>query len=211
MVDECAVLVAAHRLRKTDMKGNGKPPAEDNAHTDQSMDNQPRTVRLRQMTRWVGAMVAHMRSTALRWIDGLWGYDVFIAHRRIDGASYAGALSKDLEARLIRSFLDGRVYKPGDSLARETIRNARKSTLLLFVGSPASVVVRVDFGGAVRQAGQHVRAPVTPHIRRFQDRCPPRRPRPGTRSSPSSGGGGSANRSAGGAPAHSGSLGPLRL
>src|SRR5438552_18675172 len=92
--------------------------------------------------RRLATTLAHFRSAAMRWVDGLWGYDVFIAHRRIDGASYAAALSQALEGRLIRSFLDVRVYKPGDSLARETIRNARKSTLFLFVGSPASVVVR---------------------------------------------------------------------
>jgi WD40 repeat protein len=131
--------------------------------------------RVTDRLRMLATIPARLRSPVANWIDGLWGYDVFIAHRRVDGASYAGGLSEALEARLIKAFLDVRVYKPGDALARETIRNARKSSVFLFVGSPDSVVTRepdwvkrevdayldshvdpkvvvVDFGGVVASA-----------------------------------------------------------
>jgi cbb3-type cytochrome oxidase subunit 3 len=86
-------------------------------------------------------MVANFEKARVRlrtWIDAFWGYDVFIAHRRSDAAEYARRLAEALQAepKRIASFLDRKVYRPGDSLTVETKRNAAKSDLLVLVGSP---------------------------------------------------------------------------
>jgi WD40 repeat protein len=86
-------------------------------------------------------MVANFKKARVRvrtWIDAFWGYDVFIAHRRSDAAEYARRLDEALQAepKRIASFVDRKVYGPGDSLTVETKRNAAKSDLLVLVGSP---------------------------------------------------------------------------
>ncbi|MFZ6731211.1 toll/interleukin-1 receptor domain-containing protein [Undibacterium sp. Ji42W] len=78
----------------------------------------------------------------MNWLDGLFGYDVFIAHRRADGAVYADRLHQLLQQHKISSFLDKKVYLPGDSLRISTRRHAGKSTLLILVGSPEIAVPR---------------------------------------------------------------------
>lgn len=76
------------------------------------------------------------------WLDGLWGHDVFIAHRRADGALYAARLHQLLQQDKISSFLDTKIYLPGDSLRISTRRHAGKSTLLVLLGSPEIAVPR---------------------------------------------------------------------
>jgi WD40 repeat protein len=76
------------------------------------------------------------------WIDALWGYDVFIAHRRTDAAAYAQALYEKLTTEKISCFIDRVVYGPGDSLLVATRRHVAKSSLLLLVGSPDLLVAR---------------------------------------------------------------------
>jgi len=71
------------------------------------------------------------------WVDGRWGYDVFIAHRRTDGQPYAEALYSRLDGQGVSCFLDVHVYVPGDSLHVATKRHASKATLLVVVGSPS--------------------------------------------------------------------------
>ena len=75
-------------------------------------------------------------------IDALWGYDVFIAHRRTDGARYARSLFKALRGAGVAGFIDQVVYGPGDSLLISTRRHARKSSLLVVIGSPELLPVR---------------------------------------------------------------------
>jgi WD40 repeat protein len=70
-------------------------------------------------------------------VDRLYGYDVFLAHRRSDGATYADRLSERLEKVGLRIFIDKKIYRPGDELAAATLRHIRMSTLLVVVGSPA--------------------------------------------------------------------------
>ena len=84
-------------------------------------------------------MVANFTASGARlrtWIDRFWGYDVFIAHRRSDGAEYAYRLCEALQAEGIKSFIDREVYGPGNSLIVATKRYAAKSTLLVLIGSP---------------------------------------------------------------------------
>ncbi|MER8595986.1 TIR domain-containing protein [Mesorhizobium sp. M1182] len=69
------------------------------------------------------------------WVDALWGYDVFIAHRRSDGEQYAKALYGLLQKKGIGCFLDQRVYVSGDSLPHSTKRNVSKSTILVLISS----------------------------------------------------------------------------
>lgn len=82
-----------------------------------------------------------MRAIADSWrafrarVDGLWGYDVFIVHRRVDGAGYARALYARLQREGISCFVDVFVYGPGDSLLISTQRHVAKSTALVVVGS----------------------------------------------------------------------------
>jgi len=75
-------------------------------------------------------------------IDALWGYDVFVAHRRIDGAEYAQALHDQLTEGKVRCFIDKNVYKPGDYLPAITQRHVAKSTMLVVVASPGLLETR---------------------------------------------------------------------
>ena len=75
------------------------------------------------------------------WIDDLWGYDVFIAHRRADGQAYARALYDRLSRAGIACFLDTKIYVAGDSLRVATKRHASKATLLVVVGSPSILLI----------------------------------------------------------------------
>ena len=75
-------------------------------------------------------------------IDALWGYDVFIAHRRTDAADYARSLFTALRSAGVVGFIDQVVYGPGDSLLVSTRRHARKSSLLVVVGSPGLMPMR---------------------------------------------------------------------
>jgi hypothetical protein len=77
-----------------------------------------------------------------RWIDALWGYDVFVAHRRVGGAAYAQALHDQLAANGVRCFIDKNEYKPGDYLPAVTRRHAAKSTMLVVVASPGLLETR---------------------------------------------------------------------
>lgn len=98
-----------------------------------------------------------------RWIDALWGYDVFIAHRRSDAAQYAQAIYAKLTAERISCFIDKVVYGPGDSLLVATNRHVRKSTIFFLVGSPELLIVRepVDWVKQEIEAylSSHERAP----------------------------------------------------
>jgi WD40 repeat protein len=76
------------------------------------------------------------RAAATRRIDALWGYDVFIAHRRSDGAEYARALFDRLSDDKISCFIDKVAYGPGDSLLVATQQHVAKSSILLLVASP---------------------------------------------------------------------------
>lgn len=130
------------------------------------------------------------RDRAKSWIDGLWGYDVFIAHRRADGQEYAHALYDHLAEKKVACFLDTKVYLTGDSLTVATKRHVSKSSLLVVVGSPllyetretdwveaeidryleasgddAKVVV-VDFGGVLTTADEPI--PDHPIARKLQ-------------------------------------------
>lgn len=78
--------------------------------------------------KWLGRLA--------RWIDSLWGYDVFISHRRSDAALYARALHKTLETDNTNSFIDATHFVPGDPLPQATLRNVRKSTLLVALITP---------------------------------------------------------------------------
>ncbi len=77
-----------------------------------------------------------------RWIDAVWGYDVFIAHRRADAAPYAAALRAGLKVEGIESFIDREFYVPGNSLLMATERHIARSTMLLLIGSPELLTAR---------------------------------------------------------------------
>jgi WD40 repeat protein len=78
----------------------------------------------------------------LRWFEALWGYDVFIAHRRKDAADYAQALYDELTNEKISCFIDRVVYGPGDSLLVATKRHITRSTVFMLLGSPELLRVR---------------------------------------------------------------------
>jgi hypothetical protein len=86
--------------------------------------------------------LAVVRVSTARWIDGWWGYDVFIAHRRADATEYALALFDKLQAEKISCFIDRVVYGPGDSLLLATRQHVTKSSLFLLVGSPELLKLR---------------------------------------------------------------------
>jgi hypothetical protein len=77
-----------------------------------------------------------------RVIDRLFGFDVFIAHRRVDAASYAALLVQQLDKEKLSTFIDAREYGPGDDLAASTLRQIRKATMLVVLGSPATLEPR---------------------------------------------------------------------
>jgi len=81
-----------------------------------------------------------------RRIDSLWGYDVFIAHRRGDAAEYAYALFLALRQQKpkVNTFIDRAVYGPGESLTVATLRHIRKSTLLVLLASPELLALRKE-------------------------------------------------------------------
>ncbi|GAB3662987.1 TIR domain-containing protein [Ramlibacter alkalitolerans] len=71
-----------------------------------------------------------------RAIDRLFGYDVFVAHRRADAAGYAALLVERLDREKLSTFIDVREYGPGDELSAATLRHVRKATMLVVLGSP---------------------------------------------------------------------------
>ena len=77
-----------------------------------------------------------------QWVDAWWGYDVFIAHRRKDGAPYAEALHARLTAAKVSAFIDRLVYGHGDLLQVATRRHVSKSSVLVLLGSPELTVPR---------------------------------------------------------------------
>jgi len=95
----------------------------------------------------VGALLSKL-GARLAWfparIDALWGYDVFISHRRSDGADYARALHKALiqERPRVSAFIDADGFGAGDPLYVATRIQAAKSSLFLLVGSPQVLVRR---------------------------------------------------------------------
>src|ERR1017187_9550030 len=97
--------------------------------------------RFRPDRRGRGSRVKLWQAIARR-IDALWGYDVFVAHRRVDGAAYAQALHDQLTGDNVRCFIDKNVYKPGDYLPAATRRHAAKSTVLVVVASPGLLETR---------------------------------------------------------------------
>jgi WD40 repeat protein len=116
-----------------------------------------------------------------RRIDSLWGYDVFIAHRRSDAAEYAYALFLALgqQKPKVNTFIDRAVYGPGESLTVATLRHIQKSTILVLLASPEllaprkddwvarelddylrthqsdPIVVVIDFGGMIAKGNAH--------------------------------------------------------
>jgi hypothetical protein len=112
-----------------------------------------------QATAGAGGIAATVaRASWPRRIDALWGYDVFIAHRRSDGASFAKTLFDALKAREVVGFVDTRVYLPGDLLSAETLRNASKSTIFVLVLSPD-----IDRPGAVDWVSEEIDAYLKSH------------------------------------------------
>lgn len=126
--------------------------------------------------------------TISRWVDALWGYDVFIAHRRADAAAYARAVYDRLMNEKISCFIDQVEYGTGDSLLVATRRHVTKSTILFLVGSPDLQIVRspidwveqeiqayltshhkdpkvivVDFGSTIANTLAHKTVPASPH------------------------------------------------
>lgn|GEM_PF-6619249 len=75
-------------------------------------------------------------------IDRLFGYDVFVAHRRVDAAAYAALLIQRLDQEKLSTFIDVREYGPGDELSASTLRHIRKATMLVVLGSPATLAPR---------------------------------------------------------------------
>jgi WD40 repeat protein len=91
-----------------------------------------------RITTWIRVSLRDV----VRRVDALWGYDVFIAHRRADAAKYAEALHEKLSAEKISSFIDRVVYGPGDSLLVATRQHVAKSSLFVLVGSPELLIPR---------------------------------------------------------------------
>ncbi len=91
-----------------------------------------------RITTWMSASWRDM----VRRVDALWGYDVFIAHRRADAATYAAALHEKLSSEKIASFIDRVVYGPGDSLLVATRQHVAKSSLFVLLGSPELLIPR---------------------------------------------------------------------
>ncbi|OSI68612.1 toll/interleukin-1 receptor domain-containing protein [Bradyrhizobium canariense] len=85
------------------------------------------------------------------WVDAFWGYDVFIAHRRVDASEYARHLYEGLRAERISCFIDRAVYTPGTSLQVATNRHVRKSTLFCLIGSPELLIVRTPVDWVVKE------------------------------------------------------------
>ena len=90
---------------------------------------------LRRRLRW-------MQHRFGNWVDAFWGYDVFIAYRRADGATYAQSLYQKLSAEKVSCFIDRAVYGPGLSLRIATRRNVAKSSLFCLIGSPELLIAR---------------------------------------------------------------------
>lgn len=101
-----------------------------------------RTIGLRYWLRRFTTWLALVGVSVSRWVDGWWGYDVFIAHRRADAAQYAVELHDKLRAEKISCFIDRVVYGPGDSLLLATRQHVAKSSLFLLGGSPELLKLR---------------------------------------------------------------------
>jgi TIR domain len=86
--------------------------------------------------------VVRLIGSPSRVIDRLFGYDVFIAHRRVDAAGYAALLVQRLDQEKLSTFIDVREYGPGDELSASTLRHIRKATMLVVLGSPATLEPR---------------------------------------------------------------------
>jgi len=72
----------------------------------------PATVAISQWLLAAVHAVNLLRLAISKWVDALWGYDVFIAHRRSDAADYAKELYDRLTAERISCFIDRIVYGP---------------------------------------------------------------------------------------------------
>jgi hypothetical protein len=105
------------------------------------------------------------RDRPAKWIDGLWGYDLFIAHRRADASGYAGRLFAILAERRIACFIDQNIYNAGDSLAVATRRHVSKSTILLLIASPELLRVRRPTDWVEEEISEYLRThPKNPKI-----------------------------------------------
>src|SRR5260370_4956126 len=82
-------------------------------------------------------LLRRMARASANALDRLFGYDVFVAHRRNDGAEYAARLVERFDKERLYAFIDTREYGAGDDLSISTIRHIRKATMLVVIGSPA--------------------------------------------------------------------------
>jgi hypothetical protein len=87
-------------------------------------------------------MIRSVRRAISQVLDRLYGYDVFVAHRRFDGAGYATRLVERLDKEKLSSFIDKREYGPGDDLPASTYRHIQMATMLVVVASPEILVER---------------------------------------------------------------------
>src|SRR5438876_9398964 len=71
--------------------------------------------------------------------DFLFGYDVFISYAWADGTEYPPGLSRRLQERRFKVFLDQEIYLPGEDLSQATRRRVRMSTLLIVILRPSAL------------------------------------------------------------------------
>jgi TIR domain len=100
----------------------------------------------------------------------LFGYDIFLSHSRADSASYAARLASELAALGFFCRLDQWGAHPGREVPAELLRDLRRCSMLIVVGSAASgassavdteireflparrFIVPVDLDGSIRSA-----------------------------------------------------------
>jgi tetratricopeptide (TPR) repeat protein len=105
------------------------------------------------------------RSFVQRSLDFVFGYDFFISYSWSDGAAYAAALARQLEAAGFEVFLDRDDYASGDDWKKVGRWTLRRTGQLVLVGSPNAIksdpvireikifsetgrrIVPIDFGG----------------------------------------------------------------
>jgi hypothetical protein len=120
-------------------------------------------VNFRRFLRHPVRAVAQRGRRFATWVDAFWGYDVFIAHRRADAATYALALHNVLMKQNdgISVFVDTVVYDPGTSLSVATKRHAAKSTLLCLVASPELLKPRVPVDWVAEELSAYLTSNLT--------------------------------------------------
>lgn len=100
----------------------------------------------------------------------LLGHDVFVSYSRADGASYAAHLASELTKRNLSCRLDQWGSKPGKEVPAEILRDLRRSSMLVVVGSRGAtksaaverevleflptgrLIIPIDVDGSIRSA-----------------------------------------------------------